>query len=59
MQAKIVNALSLGDRSTASSLLKDVSCKDGVLRADDFLEILNYCARSPDPLVLSDAFLCL
>lgn len=59
MQAKIINALSLGDRSTASSLLQDVSCKDGVLRADDFLEILKYCARLPDPLVLYGAFLCL
>lgn len=58
MQAKIVKALSLGDRSTASSLLQDVSCKDGVLRPDDFLDILKYCARSPDPLVLYGAFLC-
>ncbi|WOG91523.1 hypothetical protein DCAR_0310772 [Daucus carota subsp. sativus] len=56
VQAKIVNALSLGDRSTASSLLKDVSCKDGVLRADDFLEILNYCARSPDPLFVMETW---
>lgn len=56
MQAKIVNALSVGDRSTASSLLQDVSCKDGVLRADYFLDILNYCARLPDPLVLYGAF---
>lgn len=56
VQAKVVKALSVGDRSTASSLLRDVSCKDGVLRADDFLDILKYCARLPDPLVLYCAF---
>ncbi|KAK1392976.1 pentatricopeptide repeat-containing protein [Heracleum sosnowskyi] len=56
VQAKIVNALSLGDRSTASSLLQDVSCKDSVLRADDFLDILKYCARLPDPLFVMETW---
>lgn len=51
MQMKIVDALRLGEKSTASSLLADLGHLDHPLRPDDFVDILNYCAISPDPLV--------
>lgn len=51
MQMQIVDALHLGDRSKASNLLLDLGHGNHSLRPDDFVHILNYCARSPDPLV--------
>ena len=51
MQMQIVNALHLGERSKASNLLLDLGHGNNSLRPDDFVNILNYCARSPDPLV--------
>ena len=48
---QIVNALHLGERSKASNLLLDLGHGNNSLRPDDFVNILNYCARSPDPLV--------
>lgn len=51
MQMQIVNALRLGERRRASNLLLDFGYRSHSLRADDFVDIINYCARSPDPLV--------
>ena len=51
MQMRIVHALCLGERSKASSLLLKLGRGNYSLRANDFIYILNYCARSPDPLV--------
>lgn len=50
LQAQIVDALRLGERSKASELLLSLSNGDYCLRAGDFVYILNYCAKSPDPL---------
>ncbi|KAK9271255.1 hypothetical protein L1049_026845 [Liquidambar formosana] len=50
LRGKIVNALHLGERSKASSLLSDLGRGNYSLRANDFVHILEYCARSPDPL---------
>lgn len=50
-QMQIVDALRLGERSKASNLLLDLGHGNHSLRPDDFVHILNYCARSPDPLV--------
>lgn len=51
MQIQIVDALRLGERGKASNLLLNLSQGNDLLGADDFVYILNYCARSPDPLV--------
>lgn len=51
MQMQIVDALRLGERGKASNLLLNVGHGNDSLRADDFIYILNYCAKSPDPLV--------
>ncbi|XP_044511018.1 pentatricopeptide repeat-containing protein At1g76280 isoform X2 [Mangifera indica] len=50
MQLQIVGALCRGERSTASSLLSNLACKNQLLGANDFVHILQHCARSPDPL---------
>ncbi|XP_057974952.1 pentatricopeptide repeat-containing protein At1g76280 isoform X2 [Malania oleifera] len=49
MQVQIVNALRLGARSKASHLLSDLSRGNNLLRAADFVHILEYCMNSPDP----------
>lgn len=54
MQMQIVDALHLGDRSKASNLLLDLGHGNHSLRPDDFVHILNYCARSPDPLFVME-----
>lgn len=51
MQMQIVHALRLGDRHKASDLLSSLGRGNYSLRADDFVHILTYCARSPDPVV--------
>lgn len=51
MQMQIVDALRCGERSKASNLLLDLGHGNHSLRPADFVHILNYCARSPDPLV--------
>lgn len=51
IQKQIVDALGRGDRGTASNLLSDLGRGNHLLRADDFIDVLKYCARSPDPLV--------
>ncbi|XAR61556.1 hypothetical protein NMG60_11016012 [Bertholletia excelsa] len=55
VQMQIVNALRLGERSKAASLLSDISCKKS-LKTNDFIPILEYCARSPDPLFALDTW---
>lgn len=51
MQIQIVDALRLGDRSKASNLLMVLGQEKCSLTADNFVRILSYCAKSPDPLV--------
>lgn len=50
-QLQIVNALRLGERTRASSLLSDLVYRNHLSRADDFVYVLDFCARLPDPLV--------
>ncbi|KAL5706211.1 hypothetical protein ACHQM5_024410 [Ranunculus cassubicifolius] len=50
LQSQILNALHLGQRDEATKYLSTVSHGSNPLRADDFVQILDYCARSPDPL---------
>ncbi|KAI4336705.1 hypothetical protein L6164_015197 [Bauhinia variegata] len=54
MQTLIVRALRLGDRSRASNLLLDFAYGSPSLRADDFVGIFKYCAKSPDPLFVME-----
>lgn len=56
MQIQIVDALRLGERGKASNLLLNLSQGNDLLGADDFVYILNYCARSPDPLFVMEAW---
>ena len=51
IQMQIVDALRLGERSKASNQLLNLGRGNDLLRADDFVYILNYRAKSPDPLV--------
>lgn len=51
MQMQIVDALRLGERRRASDLLLEFGYGSHSLRADDFVDIIKYCGRSPDPLV--------
>uniref|UniRef100_A0A7N0RH55 Pentatricopeptide repeat-containing protein n=1 Tax=Kalanchoe fedtschenkoi TaxID=63787 RepID=A0A7N0RH55_KALFE len=46
----IVNALHLGDRSKASSMLLGLAGTNSMLKAHDFERILELCARYNDPL---------
>ncbi|KAG9442350.1 hypothetical protein H6P81_018204 [Aristolochia fimbriata] len=50
MQVEIVDALRSGERNRACNLLDSVVNGQHFLRTDDFVSILNYCAKSPDPL---------
>lgn len=50
LQFQIINALHLGERDKASKCLSYFSCRSDSLRANDFIHILDHCARSPDPL---------
>ncbi|XP_012464880.1 pentatricopeptide repeat-containing protein At1g76280 isoform X1 [Gossypium raimondii] len=56
IQVQIVDALRLGERSRASSLLLDFGNGNQSLKANDFVYILNYCARSPDPLFVMETW---
>ncbi|XWS20860.1 hypothetical protein CRYUN_Cryun30bG0005200 [Craigia yunnanensis] len=56
LQVQIVDALRLGERSIASSLLFDLGKGNHSLKADDFVYILNHCARSPDPLFVMETW---
>lgn len=59
MQRQIVDALRVGDRSSASNLLMELGQEKHSLTADNFVGILSYCARSPDPLVVLAFFIIL
>ena len=48
---EIVEALCSNQRSRASSLRLELGHGNHSLRAKDFIHILEYCSRSPDPLV--------
>ncbi|XP_050234467.1 pentatricopeptide repeat-containing protein At1g76280 isoform X2 [Mercurialis annua] len=50
IQKQIVDALYLDDRGRASTMLSELGRANNGLRADDFVDILRYCATSPDPL---------
>ncbi|KAK3006304.1 hypothetical protein RJ639_016858 [Escallonia herrerae] len=54
VQMQIINALHLGERSRASTLLSDLGHRNYSLRVDDFVRILEYCAFSPDPLFVME-----
>ncbi|KAI5341759.1 hypothetical protein L3X38_009634 [Prunus dulcis] len=56
MQMQIVDALRLGERGQASNLLLNLGHGNDSLRADDFIDILNYCAKSPDPLFVMETW---
>ncbi|GAB2289289.1 hypothetical protein Dimus_023593 [Dionaea muscipula] len=47
---QIVNALRLGDRSRAINMLSSFTVGGYGPNGDDFLFVLDHCARSPDPL---------
>lgn len=55
---QIVNALRFDERSRASSLLSDIGHRNIALTANDFVYILEYCARSTDPLVDLRMIIC-
>ncbi|XP_071703680.1 pentatricopeptide repeat-containing protein At1g76280 [Rutidosis leptorrhynchoides] len=50
VQKQIVNALHMGERERASSLLSHIGYNKHMLRANHFVDILKYCALAPDPL---------
>ncbi|KAI3459886.1 hypothetical protein Pfo_016549 [Paulownia fortunei] len=56
MQEEIVNALHLGERSRASCLLSELGSGGQALQAGDFISILQYCARTPDPLFVMETW---
>lgn len=57
MQEEVLNALHLGERRRASHLLSELGGGERALQAGDFIPILQYCARTPDPLVVPLLFL--
>ncbi|MCL7040033.1 hypothetical protein MKW94_010790 [Papaver nudicaule] len=50
LQREIINALRLGKRVEATNLLWSLSSRSDSLRDDDFIYILDYCAKAPDPV---------
>ncbi|KAF6172439.1 hypothetical protein GIB67_006952 [Kingdonia uniflora] len=56
LQEQIINALHLGERDRASNLLSNLSRQNVILRANDFDHILDYCARTPDPLFVLETW---
>ncbi|KAI5341809.1 hypothetical protein L3X38_009684 [Prunus dulcis] len=56
IQMQIVDALRLGERSKSSNQLLNLGCGNDLLRADDFVYILNYRAKSPDPLFVMETW---
>ncbi|MCD7468314.1 hypothetical protein HAX54_006384 [Datura stramonium] len=55
-QKQIVDALVLGERSRAVSLLYEFSLGNNKLSANDFASILQSCARLPDPLFVMETW---
>ncbi|KAL6216337.1 hypothetical protein ACLB2K_009560 [Fragaria x ananassa] len=56
LQRRIVEALRLGKRGEASNLLLRLSQGNDLRGADDFVHVLDYCAASPDPLFVMEAW---
>lgn len=56
LQVQIVNALRSGQRDQASALLSNLGRVYDSLRAEDFVFVLDYCARSPDPLFVLETW---
>ncbi|KAK9078126.1 hypothetical protein SSX86_002183 [Deinandra increscens subsp. villosa] len=54
LQNQIVNALHLGERGRASTLLSHIGHDKHVLKANHFVQILAYCAMKPDPLFVME-----
>ncbi|KAL9248859.1 Pentatricopeptide repeat-containing protein [Drosera capensis] len=51
---QIVNALRHGDRIKASNMLSNFTAGTSVRNEDDLLFVLDYCAKSPDPLFVME-----
>lgn len=49
VQKQIMNALHLGEREKASSLLSHIGYNNHMLKPNNFVKILEYCAFTPDP----------
>ncbi|KAI3922004.1 hypothetical protein MKX01_005693 [Papaver californicum] len=56
LQVEIVNALRLGKRDKAINLLWKLSSGSVSLRDDDFIYILDYCAKAPDPVFVLETW---
>lgn len=56
MQEEIVDALRWGERNRASYLLSELVHGNHALRAGDFVYILQYCSRAPDPLFVLETW---
>ncbi|KAJ4829143.1 hypothetical protein Tsubulata_012146 [Turnera subulata] len=56
IQQQIIYALRRGERTKASTLLQDLGRGGHALRANDVIDILKYCARSPDPLFVMETW---
>lgn len=53
---QVVNALQLGCRSQASNMLSDAGAASHVFNAEDIVYILEYCAKSSDPLFVMETW---
>ncbi|KAK9740130.1 hypothetical protein RND81_03G013900 [Saponaria officinalis] len=53
---QIVNALQLGHRNQASSLLSEFDTASHMLNVVDIDNILEYCAKTPDPLFVMETW---
>ncbi|XP_073052812.1 pentatricopeptide repeat-containing protein At1g76280-like isoform X1 [Primulina eburnea] len=56
IQGEIVDALYSGDRNRASHLLSELGGRSHALQAQDFILILEYCAKNPDPLFVMETW---
>ncbi|KAH9618217.1 hypothetical protein KSS87_002641 [Heliosperma pusillum] len=53
---QVVNALQLGHRNQASSLLSEFDAAIHMINAEDIVSILEYCAKTPDPLFVMETW---
>ncbi|KAF9597742.1 hypothetical protein IFM89_021229 [Coptis chinensis] len=57
LQSQIVSALQVGDRDRAFKFLTAfTSSSNQILKPDDFIHILNYCATSPDTVFFMETW---
>ncbi|KAI3797048.1 hypothetical protein L1987_39738 [Smallanthus sonchifolius] len=54
VQKQVVNALHLGERERASTMLSKIGYNKHMLIANHFAQILKYCALKPDPLFVME-----